>query len=222
VKIYCDGACSGNPGTGGWGIQIHLDSGIIQELGDRECDITTNNRMELLAVIRAMTYAHEHFKALKPLIAAKVEIITDSKYVIHGATEWLLTWRERDFCKADGSNIENQDLWKELNELCPEYFTFKWIKGHNGDSNHERVDQLAADLARNKAVQFFYGRPAPPRAGITYPLYLVFKDQEVKRFTTWHECQSAVSGVKLARYKRVTNPFQEAEQLREWGFGRNE
>ena len=219
MKIYCDGACSGNPGIGGWALQVHYDDGIIREFGGREDDVTTNNRMELTAVIKAMEHAHQQFDTVEDLQAARVEIISDSKYVVRGATEWLMLWRKRQFCKINGERISNEDLWRTFSSLSPEAFVFTWIKGHDGTNCQERVDQLACDLSRNKPVQFFYGRPnkQPERH---YPIYLVFRpeDNQIQRFKTWNDCQKAVSGVKNIHFKKVSNSFQEEEQLRAWGF----
>ena len=134
VNIYTDGACSGNPGPGGWGAILRC-KGVEKELsGGEEC--TTNNRMELTAVIEAL-------KALKR--SCKIEICTDSKYVVDGITKgWAQSWRANGWRKADKKPALNPDLWEILlDELKKHEYEFVWIKGHNGHPENERCDALA-------------------------------------------------------------------------------
>ena len=133
VEIYTDGACRGNPGPGGWGAT--LESGEhFRELSGAEAD-TTNNRMELTAVIRAL-------EALKRRAAVKVH--TDSEYVRRGITEWLPNWKARDWKTADRKPVKNRDLWERLDELAVGHdIDWRWVKGHSGVPGNERVDALA-------------------------------------------------------------------------------
>lgn len=134
IKIYTDGACSGNPGPGGWGAVL-LWNGHEKELSGGEPD-TTNNRMEMMAVIKALE-ALKHNKA-------PVTIYTDSKYVLQGATEWMEGWKARGWKSANKKPVKNQDLWEQIDSLIQAHkVTFIWVKGHNGDEMNERVDQLA-------------------------------------------------------------------------------
>jgi ribonuclease HI len=133
VKIYTDGACKGNPGAGGWG--------ALLEIGDREKELfggeslTTNNRMELTAVIRAL-------EALKR--RCTVQLHTDSKYVQQGITEWIHNWKKRGWRTADKKPVKNDDLWKELDELAQKHdIEWLWVKGHAGHNGNERADELA-------------------------------------------------------------------------------
>lgn len=217
MKIYCDGACSGNPGIGGWAMQVQYDNNVIHEFGGQERDITTNNRMELTAVIKAMEHCWSLVDSIEAMKALSPQIYSDSRYVVQGATEWMFSWIDRDFCKADGTDIENQDLWKQLCELSPGLFTFTWIKGHNGDDAHERVDQLAADLARNKNVEFFYGRPRP-KPQYSYPIYLSLVDGVLGRHEDWGSCQHRTSGKSNARYKKVKSSIEEEQVLKGWNI----
>ena len=133
VQIYTDGACRGNPGPGGWGATLELGENL-RELSGAE-SLTTNNRMELTAVIRAL-------EALKRRVAA--DIYTDSEYVRRGITEWLPNWKARAWRTADKKSVKNQDLWQVLDTLASEHdIAWHWVKGHSGVPGNERVDQLA-------------------------------------------------------------------------------
>jgi ribonuclease HI len=133
VLVYTDGACRGNPGPGGWG--VWLRSGAHQkELfgGDK---LTTNNRMELTAVIEALA-------SLKR--ACKVTIYTDSQYVRQGITAWIHGWKARGWTTADKKPVKNVELWQRLDTLNASHqVSWKWVKGHSGDPGNERADQLA-------------------------------------------------------------------------------
>jgi ribonuclease HI len=133
VQIYTDGACRGNPGPGGWGATLELGE-HLRELSGAE-SLTTNNRMELTAVIRAL-------EALKRRVAA--DIYTDSEYVRRGITEWLPNWKARAWRTADKKPVKNQDLWQVLDTRAAEHdIAWHWVKGHSGVPGNERVDQLA-------------------------------------------------------------------------------
>ncbi len=133
VEIYTDGACRGNPGPGGWA--------ALLSFGEREKELagaeahTTNNRMELTAVIRAL-------EALKRPVEARV--FTDSEYVRRGITEWITSWKARGWKTADRKPVKNQDLWEELERLAAVHnIQWHWVKGHSGIPGNERVDRLA-------------------------------------------------------------------------------
>lgn len=134
VLIHTDGACKGNPGPGGWGVVLSRN-GKTKELHGGE-PMTTNNRMELTAAIKAL----EALKT-KPL---PVRLVTDSAYVTKGMSEWLPGWKSRGWRKGDGKPVENGDLWQRLDELAGEHLVeWVWVKGHAGDPGNERADQLA-------------------------------------------------------------------------------
>ena len=133
VDIYSDGACRGNPGPGGWAA-ILMSGGHERELSGAET-ATTNNRMELLAVINALA-------ALKRRVRARV--YTDSQYVRLGMTEWLAGWKARGWRTADRKPVRNQDLWQRLDELAAGHeIEWHWVKGHSGNPGNERCDALA-------------------------------------------------------------------------------
>lgn len=134
VEIFTDGACSGNPGPGGWGAILRYN-GVEKELSGGEKD-TTNNRMELTAVISAL-------KALK--MPCEAVVTTDSKYVYESITKgWVYSWQKNGWRKADKKPALNVDLWAELLELLGKHqVTFNWVKGHNEHPENERCDRLA-------------------------------------------------------------------------------
>jgi ribonuclease HI len=133
VTIYTDGACSGNPGPGGWA--------AILRWKDKEREFsggainTTNNRMELQAVIEALKSLKTH---------CTVELYTDSQYVQSGITEWIKAWKKNGWRNAGKKLVKNIDLWQELDELSAKHgITWHWVRGHTGDEMNERVDRLA-------------------------------------------------------------------------------
>lgn len=133
VEIYTDGACKGNPGPGGWGVWLRY--------GDHEKELcggepgTTNNRMELTAVIRAL-------EALSR--PCHVRLHTDSQYVQKGISEWIHGWKKRGWLTAEKKPVKNDDLWKRLDELAAHHHVeWLWVKGHAGHEGNERADQLA-------------------------------------------------------------------------------
>jgi ribonuclease HI len=142
IEIFTDGACSGNPGPGGWG--------AILRKGDTEKELfggeilTTNNRMEMMAVIEAL-------RALKGPVQARVH--TDSQYVQKGISEWIHGWKRRGWKTANKEPVKNEDLWRELDRLAAQHkIEWIWVKGHAGHPENERADVLArrgVDLARN-------------------------------------------------------------------------
>jgi len=137
VEIYADGACKGNPGPGGWGVLLRA-GGAEKELfgGERE---TTNNRMELTAVIRAL-------EALKR--RCKVRLYTDSQYVQKGISQWIHDWKRRGWRTAEKKPVKNEDLWRRLDELATGHdIEWHWVRGHAGHPENERADALA-----NKAI----------------------------------------------------------------------
>jgi len=133
VRIYTDGACSGNPGPGGWGAVL-LYNGQRKEICGGEAD-TTNNRMELQAAIQAL-------RALKR--QSTVDLFTDSRYVKDGITQWINRWKARGWRTARKKPVKNVDLWRLLDAQTVEHgVTWHWVKGHAGDQENERADELA-------------------------------------------------------------------------------
>ncbi len=133
VVIYSDGACSGNPGPGGWGA-VMISGEHVRDICGGE-PATTNNRMELMAAIQAL-------EALKK--PCKVELHTDSTYVMKGISEWIHGWKKRGWLTADKKPVKNDDLWRRLDIARGKHdVTWKWVKGHSGHPLNERADALA-------------------------------------------------------------------------------
>lgn len=133
INIYTDGACSGNPGPGGWGAYID-NAGLITELSGREED-TTNNRMELKAVIEALNSFTNK---------TNLNLYTDSKYVMDGSSKWIENWKKNGWKTAQKKAVKNQDLWIELDKLIHFHqIHWVWVKGHDGNLGNERADYLA-------------------------------------------------------------------------------
>ena len=137
VEIYTDGACKGNPGPGGWGALLRMGA-VEKEMSGAQAD-TTNNRMEMTAVIRAIA-------ALKE--PCSVTLYTDSKYVIDGITKWIFGWIKKGWVNAKKEPVANEDLWREMMIVMkPHKIDWQWVRGHNGHAENERVDKLASDAA---------------------------------------------------------------------------
>jgi ribonuclease HI len=133
ITIYTDGACKGNPGPGGWGAWLRTGAHEKELWGGEP--LTTNNRMELTAVIQALS-------ALKR--ASTVAVHTDSQYVRQGITAWIHNWKKRGWKTADNKPVKNIDLWQRLDALAEQHrIEWHWVKGHNGDLGNERADALA-------------------------------------------------------------------------------
>jgi ribonuclease HI len=133
VDIWTDGACSGNPGPGGWGAVLHY-GGAEKEISGAE-PATTNNRMELMAAIEALN-------ALKR--ASTVRLHTDSKYVMDGVTKWIHGWKKNGWKTADKKPVKNEDLWRALEAAADRHeVTWKWVKGHADNKMNNRADELA-------------------------------------------------------------------------------
>jgi ribonuclease HI len=137
VDVFTDGACKGNPGPGGWGALLRMGM-HEKELSGGEAE-TTNNRMEMTAVIRALNALTE---------PCNVTLHTDSRYVIDGMTKWIDGWQRKGWVSASKKPVRNQDLWHDLIAAAlPHQISWQWVKGHSGHPENERVDQLASDAA---------------------------------------------------------------------------
>ena len=140
IDIYTDGACSGNPGAGGWGAVL-VYNGHEKEISGGEAD-TTNNRMEMMAVIKAL-------QALKE--PCEVTLTSDSQYVCNAISKgWAKKWKKNNWIKSDKSQAKNPDLWEEILKLLDIHqVTVNWVRGHNGHSYNERCDKLAVKASQN-------------------------------------------------------------------------
>lgn len=152
IKIYTDGAARGNPGNAGWGA-ILLVGDKVFEIGGRS-DHATNNQMELTAPIKALKYLKRFQNARQGLAENNIEIVSDSKYVVFGITEWIFNWQKNNWCNAARKPVLNRELWEELYRLS-ENFKIKWtyVKGHNGDKYNERADEIATSFADDNLME---------------------------------------------------------------------
>ncbi|MDF1791939.1 MAG: ribonuclease HI [Thalassobaculaceae bacterium] len=138
VQVFTDGACSGNPGPGGWGAILRW-RGNEKELSGGEAD-TTNNRMELMAAISALEALTRHMQ---------VDLTTDSTYVRDGITKWVKAWKARDWRTADKKPVKNRDLWERLDQAVQRHdVDWHWVKGHAGHAENERCDELAREAIK--------------------------------------------------------------------------
>ena len=142
IKIYTDGACVGNPGPGGWAAIILMENEKKELFGGEK--LTTNNRMELTAAIKALEYCDAQEGKLPSL--KQIRIYTDSTYVKEGITVWINNWEKNNWKTADKKNVKNVDLWKKLKELVKSnQIDWHWIKGHSDDPMNDLADKLAKE-----------------------------------------------------------------------------
>ena len=167
VQAYIDGACSGNPGPGGYGVVILDQHGVTHSLSGFGGAVTTNNNMELSAAIALLDF----FGSEK----CSFTVHADSQYVIKGITEWIINWKRNNWRNAQKKPVENQDLWQELDRLVARHqIKWEWVRGHNGNRYNELADRLAVDAGRgivltpDLSADGEQTRPAPPK--IEFPV----------------------------------------------------
>jgi len=141
IEAATDGACSGNPGPGGWGGLIIFDDKSELEIGGYEQN-TTNNRMELTAAIKTL----EKLKTYK--LKENFKLRTDSKYVIEGYTKWIINWKRNGWKTSSGKSVQNLDLWQKIDQLRIKGLVMEYVKGHSGDKQNDRVDKIATNYSK--------------------------------------------------------------------------
>jgi ribonuclease HI len=168
-KIYTDGACSGNPGPGGWGTVIYYDDGSVHELGGGERQ-TTNNRMEMQAAIAGLQFLEQSGQQ------TPIALYTDSEYVKNGITKWIQGWKNKGWKTSTGKPVLNQDLWETLDELNSKQVEWRYVRGHTGDIGNERCDTIARAYAQGQTPALKQGKiskstasPVPQPAQMTGP-----------------------------------------------------
>ncbi len=152
IEAATDGACSGNPGPGGWGGLIIFDDNSELELGGSEQN-TTNNRMELTAAIKTL----EKLKNYK--LKDNFKLRTDSKYVIEGYTKWIINWKKNGWKTSSGKSVQNLDLWQRIDQLRINGLIMEYVKGHSGDKQNDRVDKIATNYSKGISVESNLKKP---------------------------------------------------------------
>ncbi len=223
ITIFTDGAARGNPGPGGWG-SIIISEETVTELGGRE-DHTTNNRMELSAIISALeSIPREH----------DITVYTDSAYVVSGITRWVIGWKKNNWKTSTKEDVLNRDLWERLVEATSKkVISWKIIKGHSGIPANERCDVIATYFADKKPSVLYHG--SRERYGVDISVsqgdaktshkssskakaysYISRVDGVIQTHKTWDECKERVSGVSSARFKKSVSPSDEMEIIKEF------
>ena len=145
IEAATDGACSGNPGPGGWGGLIIFEDNSELEIGGSEKN-TTNNRMELTAAIKTL----EKLKNYK--LKENFKLRTDSKYVIEGYTKWIINWKKNGWKTSSGKSVQNLDLWQKIDQLRINGLIMEYVKGHSGDKQNDRVDKIATNYSKGISI----------------------------------------------------------------------
>jgi ribonuclease HI len=244
IVIFTDGACSGNPGPGGWGSIIAFADGTVKEIGGNNRD-TTNNRMELAATIHAL-------QLLVPPLSRNVIIYTDSIYVIRGITQWIFGWKARGWKSAEGKDVANREHWEELlrqvTRIKPATISWKYVRGHSGFAGNERCDAIAVAQSKGKHEPLYSGPldgyfvdltdlpdeeplPEAKKAGSSSKSsaaaagcasgkisYLSYQNGVVQRHLTWAACEKQVKGQSNTKFKKAKSPAEEMEILVSWGL----
>lgn len=246
IYLFADGACSGNPGPGGWGAIILTPEGRVMELGGAVPN-TTNNQMELTAIIRSLERLMELSIGYgNPLegkrMAAEdipIEIYTDSTYVIRGITQWIFNWRRNGWKTKDGEPVSNTELWKELSMRTQGLkLSWKYLRGHSGTPSNERVDEIAVAYSKGQRPDLYYGPlirypvallDLPDSFDLPEPsdkskvkakaiCYLSLVGGKLERHATWSECEARVKGRSGAKFKKATSEAEVQAILKEWGL----
>ena len=244
ITIFTDGSSRGNPGPGGWGSivviyndqnkELGIKNGEVVELGGGEKH-TTNNRMELTAVIRSLQFVLLKTHNLK----LTTTVCTDSNYVLKGATQWLPLWQNNNWKTKAKDDVLNKDLWEELAlvlETLPQ-ISWKLIKGHSGVPANERCDEIATGFADGGNVPLYSGdvqeytvdltvqkkssssksnnSKSKSRKGIPFS-YISMVDGVVQTHASWLECEARVKGKSKALYKKAMSKEEEVSIISQW------
>ncbi|MGK5090335.1 ribonuclease HI [Bdellovibrionota bacterium FG-2] len=231
TRVFADGASSGNPGPGGWGVVIFGVDGKVLEKGGGH-PATTNNRMELMATIEALRAIPRD---------QEVEICTDSAYVINGITGWCFGWRRNGWKTKEGADVLNRELWESLFALVQgRKITWTKVRGHAGIPGNERADEIAVSFSKGPRTTLYSGSrlgydiipelPDNPDLGSSSSKsskqhakqpafsYLSLIGGSVVRHKTWVQCERRVKGQSGAKFKKALSLQNEREILRGWGF----
>jgi ribonuclease HI len=233
ILIFTDGACSGNPGPGGWGAVIAFPEGEVRELGGGK-DQTTNNEMELTGAIRALKSIASRSEG--------VVLYTDSTYVIRGITQWIWAWKRNDWKNAEGDDVRNRVHWEELSRLVSarkgeSKVEWKYSRGHVGTPGNERCDVIAVAFSQKKWIDLYEG-PLLKYSVAIYDVpesselpemkpkqekkpaysYLSLLGGTVHRHRDWGSCERRVKGQSGVKFKKAMSAAEEKEILKSWGL----
>ena len=240
ILAFTDGAAKGNPGPGGWGAVLLIGGATVRELGAAG-GATTNNRMEMTAALRALQWVAE-FKDVDQSI---LTLVTDSTYVLRGATEWLRGWKKKGWRTASGGEVANRDLWELLDGAmgaCPKV-VWRYVPGHSGFPGNERADAIASAFAATGSFPLYdgsldgYGHDLTrlPEAGAAMRntskpskgagsgakgsahSYVSLVDGVVRTHRTWGECERLVKGRSGVRFRKTSSAADERELIAQWG-----
>ncbi len=239
IIAFTDGSSRGNPGPGGWGsvlvfIENDKEDSRVVELGGGERN-TTNNRMELKAVIETLKYILNKEPDKKGL---PITVFTDSRYLIKGVTEWSRSWSKNGWMTKGGSSVKNTDLWKELLDLVAKIdVSLKHVEGHSGVAGNERADEIACRFAdgdgfplrecsfKDYDINLFSLKgsfnnnaknPDKKRSSAKPYSYVSAVDGKVRSHQNWEDCRKRVHGVSGASFKKVYSPEEEEDLMRNW------
>ncbi|MDZ4719525.1 MAG: ribonuclease HI [Roseiflexaceae bacterium] len=212
IRIVTDGACRGNPGPGGWAAIIS-DGTTTREIGGGEPH-TTNNRMELRAAVEALRLVDPN----KP-----VRIVTDSQYLINGATRWIRGWQRSGWLTKEEKPVEHRDLWEEIDRLAGSRVTWEYVRGHAGHPENERADRIAQSYADGQPIPARTSATIPSRGSsnttdTSGPRYLSLVNGQLARHTTWDACKMRVHGASGALYKKCSSRAAEIATVTGWGL----
>lgn len=232
--IFTDGACSGNPGPGGWGAIVAYPEGQIKELGGQG-EQTTNNQMELMGAIKALSWIKDDPRP--------VYLYTDSVYVIRGITQWIFGWMRKGWTNSEGEPVANREIWQTLKALVDKRgaknIQWKFCRGHNGVPGNERCDEIAVKMTQRKWADLYEG----PLVGYSVAIYDIPEDEPlpemknnktekaaaysylsyvggtVRRHANWASCERYTKGQSGAKFKKAAAASDEVEILKAWGLG---
>ncbi len=237
ILIYCDGACSGNPGPGGWGAIVGISQKQVFELGGFQPQ-TTNNQMELRGAIESIRSVEDH--------PGSIMMLTDSVYVIRGITQWAYGWQKRGWTTAEGKPVSNREYWEELvsvvakrkKSFSDSKISWNFVRGHIGIKGNERCDEIAVEFSHRKSPDLYEGsaahysfdffkiptlEPLPEMKGQKAEKkvalsYLSLVGTIPMRHATWGDCERRVKGQSGAKFKKAMSTEDESQILQSWGL----
>lgn len=227
IIIYTDGASRGNPGRGGYGSIAIFPNGKVIEIGGGE-DNTTNNRMELMAVLKALELAEERGEG------AEIELLSDSAYVVNGLNGWVYAWEKNGWKTKEGKDVMNQDIWQSLFglafRLSKKGLKILKVAGHAGVVLNERADIIAQAFADKEQIMLFVGdknqyekilkdiKITTKKSTDKRPAYsyVSLVNGALKTYKDWKSCEEGVKGKNGAKFRKVFSKEEEQELLKEW------